>query len=349
MVDAVNPLKKIVDIAIEQKVTHVISIGDDFDSEMTTAKQRKNFADEIGRLLAVGIKVGVVPGNHSRRFEYDAYRLGISVFDAPGWHVWGDMTIGSLPHMNYALLSDKLPAFKDYDREANKNILSILDTMLETEPTTDRLVLGHGVIDGAKLDNGFIPKPNGIKFPLGKLKRFKTLVRFGHYHLAQTLETNVSYVGSPSPVNFGEAGSDKGVEIVDFESGFPAATFMKIESPKIYSFNTHWDNGAFYPDPLQGEEPSFYKDSFVKIRYKVTQNNSGSVNLAFLEELNKHTLLPVAVEPDIQMDIVTRAPELRKPMDHREAVEVYWEHKGVPEEKKKNLIVLREKILEASL
>lgn len=357
MVDAVNPLKKIVDIAIERNVSHVISLGDDFDHEITTPKQRKTFADEIGRLLAVGIKVAVLPGNHSRKFEYDAYRLGITILDSPGWVQWEGLNLGCLPHMNYALLSDKIPSYKDFDREANQNIAALLDRMLaeETEmieKSICNLVIGHGVIGGAKLDNGMIPKGNGVTFTQAKLAEFYSLVRFGHYHLRQNLTDRVGYIGSPSPVNFGERDTVKGVEIIEFASSFTGgykSEFVEIKAPKIYVVKTSWEDGKFYPDPLMGKSPEDYKDSFVKIQYKVSQTNSGSVNLAFLEELSKHTLLPAQVEPIIDMQIVTRAPEFREPMTHEKAVEVYWEHKDVPADRRAKLIILRKEILEASL
>ena len=353
MVDAVNPLKKIVDIAIERNVSHVISLGDDFDHEITTPKQRKTFADEIGRLLAVGIKFAVLPGNHSRKFEYDAYRLGITILDSPGWVQWGGLNLGCLPHMNYALLSDKIPAYKDFDREANQNIATLLDRMIAEEEVllaagTSNIVIGHGVIGGAKLDNGMIPKGNGVTFTQAMLSKFYSPVRFGHYHLRQELSKNIEYVGSPSPVNFGERETSKGVEIITFGKGY-TFEFVEIEAPKIYVVKTSWEDGKFYPDPLMGKSPEDYKDSFVKIQYKVSQTNSGSVNLSFLEELNKHTLLPAQVEPIIDMQIVTRAPEFREPMTHEKAVEVYWEHKDVPADRRAKLVVLRKEILEASL
>lgn len=357
MVDAVNPLQKIVDIAIEKKVTHVVSLGDDFDHEMTSPKHRKNFADQMCRLLAAGIKVAVLPGNHSRRFEYDAYKIGIKILDVPGWVQWEGLNLACLPHMNYALLSEKVPAYKDYDREANQNIAALLDRMVEQETellesSIANLVVGHGVIGGAKLDNGMIPKGNGVTFTQAKLSGFYSLVRFGHYHLRQELTDRVEYVGSPSPVNFGERDIAKGVEIIEFDPSFingRKTEFVEIEAPKIHVVKTSWEDGKFFPDPLMGKPPEFYKDSFVKIQYRVSQTNSGSVNLAFLEELNKHTLLPAQVEPIIDMEIITRAVEFREPMDHEKAVEVYWEHKGIPADRKAKLIVLRSAILEATL
>lgn len=357
MVDAVNPLQKIVDIAIERNVSHVISLGDDFDHEMTSPKHRKNFADQLCRLLDAGIKVAVLPGNHSRRFEYDAYKIGIKILDSPGWDQWEGLNLGCLPHMNYALLSEKVPAYKDFDREANQNIAALLDRMIDEETqllesSISNLVLLHGVIGGAKLDNGMIPKGNGVTFTQAKLSMFHSYVRAGHYHLRQELTDNVGYVGSPSPVNIGERDTAKGVEIIEFDPSFTNGRkleFVEIEAPKIYVVKTSWEDGKFYPDPLMGKSPEDYKDSFVKIQYKVSQTNSGSVNLAFLEELSKHTLLPAQVEPIIDMQIVTRAPEFREPMTHEKAVEVYWEHKDVPADRRAKLIILRKEILEASL
>lgn len=345
IIDAKDTLKLIVDEAITREVTHLVSYGDDFESEITTPKQRAYFAEHIGRALKAGIKVGLLPGNHSRRFELDAFKLGCQVFTTPGWQLWEGVWIGALPHMNYAMLSERVPSYKDFAREANQNIMDTLDKMIAEEPNGFRVVIGHGTIDGTKLDNGMIPKPNGIIFPRSKLLRFNCPVRFGHYHARQEVSDIVGYCGSPITVNVGERHEKHGIELVTNT----AVEFIELPSPDIHIIHTTWEDGKFYPDPLMGKTVDYYKDSVVQIHYTVKQNEAGSVNIAFIDELNKRTLIPTKVVCDTKLEINTRVPEYREPMDHRKAVRVFWESRGFDFGKIEKLSILTDKILEVSL
>jgi metallophosphoesterase superfamily enzyme len=92
IIDNWDVLRKIVDIAIEHKVTHIASLGDDFDKEITTTTQREYFATQVKRALDAGIHYGIIPGNHSRRAEMQCYKTGAEVWSTPGWYLMARIT-----------------------------------------------------------------------------------------------------------------------------------------------------------------------------------------------------------------------------------------------------------------
>lgn len=349
IVDNWDVLRKIVDIAIEHKVTHIASLGDDFDKEITTTTQREYFATQVKRALQAGIHYGIIPGNHSRRAEMQCYKTGAEVWSAPGWYKWHGLHVGALPHMKYNSLLEQHIDYKDEKKTENETIINTIKGMIKDEPVGPAIVVGHGVIDGAMLDNNMIPRANGVIFPRALLDKFSCPVRFGHYHLAQMLTEKVQYVGSPAPVNIGERDTIKGVQIHTFENGQHTYEFVAIETPKIYTYTSTWEDGHWFPDPLFGKPPEFYKDAVVRVTYKATAINASQVNLHFAEELNKHTLIPTILVGDIETGVVARAPELKEPMSCHEAVQVYWSKLGIPEDRQAAAIVLRDKILEATV
>ena len=369
IIDNWDVLRKIVDIAIEHKVTHIASLGDDFDKEITTTTQREYFATQVKRALDAGIHYGIIPGNHSRRAEMQCYKTGAEVWSTPGWYLWHGLHVGALPHMKYNSLLEEKIDYKDEKKTENETIIKTLKSMLKDEPTGPAIVIGHGVIDGAMLDNNMIPRANGVIFPRALLAKFNCPVRFGHYHLAQMITdrvdyigsldnevmhhnrrgSNVEYVGSPAPVNIGERDTMKGVQIHTFENGHHAYEFVAIDAPKIYTYTSTWEDGHWFPDPLFGKTPDFYKDAIVRVTYKASAVNASQVNLQFVEELNKFTLIPTILVGDVESAVVARAPELKEPMSCHGAVEVYWAKQGIPEEQQAAAIILRDKILEATV
>ena len=110
-----------------------------------------------------------------------------------------------------------------------------------------------------------------------------------------------------------------------------------------------WDDGEWFPDPLFNHPIEYYANSVVRFSYKASSEHVGAMNFQFLEDLNKVTLVPVIVVPDITIRITARAPEMREAMNPHVAVVVYWEHQQIPKDLQGKLIVLRDKIMEATL
>jgi len=90
---------------------------------------------------------------------------------------------------------------------------------------TRQLVLGHFQVEGTRDRDGRILK-GGVH--VGILKR-ATLVLLGHVHHPQSITQTIHYIGSPFQQDFGEAGEDKRVALLDLPE-------LTLQWAPIYGF-----------------------------------------------------------------------------------------------------------------
>jgi len=83
------------------------------------------------------------------------------------------------------------------------------------------LCLGHFEINGFEVTPGIIHE-NGEQ-SIGKFKNFKRVFT-GHFHLRNT-SNQISYLGCPYPLNWGDYGDQKGIHIYDIDEG--TTTFIE--------------------------------------------------------------------------------------------------------------------------
>ena len=208
------------DLAVKLKMKHIYHAGDVFDNRINQS-QRTLIAFKLilQDLERKGITLVAIPGNHDK-VDYEADESYLSVyseysnfilFEKEGWTNENGVAIGMLPYYKesttYSGRLERLLRLKNF--VGSKKIL-----------------LTHIAANGVRNNDGSLVE-NGI--PENAFEAFDK-VFVGHYHNAQDVGKNISYVGSTFPHNFGE-NNNKGIVIVneDLTWSLAETTFPKYK------------------------------------------------------------------------------------------------------------------------
>lgn len=168
-------------------------------------------------------------------------------------------------------------------------------------------------------------------------------VVLGHIHKPQTLDVGdgrrpMFYVGSPMPLNFGEAQSDHSVTLLDVEAGRPAQVFqIPIESRRLVSLTMN--GGKPIGDALYDWSHSAatawkgYRDAVVKVKVEATAEQARRFNAGAL----RHALLTAgahkvwAIQTEIERDAVVRVAGIDETIGDEEAFALWLDAAGLDE------------------
>jgi len=214
-VDVYKAFEQAIDIAIREKVDAVVHAGDLFDKPRPNNRAIHVAMKNIARLGDEDIPFIIVSGNHStpklretgsifRIFEvfdhvYAAYRGKYEVFEVCDAH------IHAVPH-----------SFGDqFTRELSK--------------ISPRKGLNIAVVHGGFVGFRVFSMNEFGEAIFNSLSYFDGMdyTALGHYHNYSMVSDRIYYSGSTERFSFADAGVDKGVIIVDVESG--RTKFVKID------------------------------------------------------------------------------------------------------------------------
>jgi DNA repair exonuclease SbcCD nuclease subunit len=206
-----------------------------------------------------------------------------------------------------------------------------------------------GAVTPTGADVGIFAEP---VLDLGDLEAlgFDAIV-MGHIHKAQPLGTlapddelmPIFYVGSPLPLNFGEAMCDHGVWLLDIDEAIRPrrvhADFMPIESRRFVTHDldltTH--EGVFDLASLPD-----VRDAIVKVRYRATSEQARRIDHAAIKaalyDAGAHHVYNI--EPTIERENRARVEGLDESLDEMDALAMYLDANGVNGD---NATALREK------
>ena len=216
-------LDRTVQIVHERNVDLVVVAGDIFDT-VSTASQRLAFKQFLDSCLEQA-EVLVVRGNHDQRGDlsvYDGLSMDgheVRVDELPQYRAFAGLKTYSIPHCSTA----KLAAVIDKKGEASELAKQHLDQIVQeyandaARTTVPCIGVFHGVVSGAALDNGFIPRDNGLHLTSAQLDKLGFPVICGHYHKHQQVAEQAWYVGSPTRNSYGESDGDKGVMLFEHD------------------------------------------------------------------------------------------------------------------------------------
>ena len=242
-------LECVVDIALRERVDAVAIAGDTFDAFSPPAEAEKLLYHTLERLLRDGVRVVMIAGNHDHapRMEAIAGVLRIA----------GAECIGAVPKdAGYAPLvvpsrdgSEAvafvaLPWVPERMAVEFEQLFGTLGEVLHTyagrmeeairffcqhlPADMPGVLLGHMLIDGAVIgeDGGERKLHIGQNFavPSSALPATASYVALGHVHRPQRIASGAPahYAGSLLQLDFGEAGQDKSVNLVELRKGQPA-------------------------------------------------------------------------------------------------------------------------------
>lgn len=244
-------LAQVVAIAVDEKVDAILIAGDTFDTFSPPADAEKLLYETLSQLTAEGIRVVMIAGNHDNARRMDALSR---LFAVAGIH-----SVGSLPEtkeetvvrvpsrggeeeglivalpwvperhaVEFALLSGPLEEpLKSYAGRLDSSIKRVCE-VFDRSPRTANVFMAHLLIDGVIIgaDSSERPMHIGQAFAVKpqSLPANAQYVALGHVHRPQRMNAGAPayYAGSLLQLDFGEAGQEKTVTVVDVRPGLPA-------------------------------------------------------------------------------------------------------------------------------
>lgn len=330
--------------AVKSEVDAVLFAGDAWERRRPTVPELLAFKEGVDILFDNDIQVVVIPGNHDleafdRPAAYELFPDSDSLFvymtgptTVRTFSTRGkEATVAGLPWTPVANLvarngggdRDELHA-----RAAELLLDTARDLRAQCPDEGPKILLLHWSVSGASLPTG-LPTDTLREpvIPLDELERlgFDAIV-CGHIHSGgvfgwadfQALRCPVFYVGSPMPLNFGEASIDHGVWILDTERWRPE--FVPIESRPFVTI----DSLVFEPlEPITINCP--VDGAIVKVRYKATADQARRIDHAAIRQalLDAGAHKVFSIEPSIEREQRARVEGLDEDLTPSDALHAY--------------------------
>ena len=238
--DQMEVWKKVHQICIDRKATHLIFLGDLFDKSLLDAVTLTHTISALIE-LSKDVKVRILPGNHDAssikggRFTVEAFGAmdheNISVL-VDEWGILHGRTskhtlstmIYSLPYMPMKKFQQAVAEIRGRSNPKNFNVLFMHQSIIGAEH------LGWECDDGIDPDwvcEGF------------------DLVMSGHFHDTQAFGEVGMYVGAPMHHSFSDVGRAAGVWSIELDGVSASKEFIPIDSPKFHKvvsdLDPNWD------------------------------------------------------------------------------------------------------------
>lgn len=347
-------LAKTVEIATSEQVDLVLVNGDIYEAR-STVEQRLVFQRFIKDLDVNNIPVVVLRGNHDEAGDLLIFANDDScmVHEQPGLeliHTNGQtLQVLTVPHFNAGAIALQEETVTDLEETATSVFSRILDGLFQNVRSYDgpSLVAFHGTISGAALDNGYIPRQNGIHLNLDRLVAIGCPVIGGHYHRCQEVGyegSNVWYSGSITRQTFGEADGDKGVLIFEYTDGqWQRPRFVSLNPTPIILIDAEFMETCGGTDTyfhFYGEGPEglcwndeaakpHYRGAKVRFRYRVKQSHLAMLDLdPVINFFKEAEVNEFKTEQIVEVTTAVRNEEITKVESVEDCFRVWAEAKG---------------------
>lgn len=331
-------IMKIPNSLIEERgIDLVVVCGDVYDT-VSTVNQRLAFKRFLDGCLDY-CPVVVLRGNHDQKGDLAAFDglQGVHgechvIDDRPDYrHIRGlGLDIFGLPHIglaNLAQLHDSKGQAAEDGREALQAILTHwVDVMASSSAPS--LVLLHGVVAGAQLDNGYIPRDNGLHVTAGQLDALGCPVLCGHYHKHQQVGQQAWYVGSPARNSYGEAEGDKGCLIIEHDGQqWLEPEFVSLDPQRMVLVEYRWQAGEWCG--IKEASSHDIMGARVRVRYHVPEDELAQATEALPSLLEWfEAAAEVKVERIIESVTVARCADMAQAQTVEEGLFVWLEQGG---------------------
>ncbi len=334
--DASIALAAIAVEALRHEVDVVHVNGDVFDSK-STPEQRLVFKNFLQVFRDKHIPVVVLRGNHDEAGDlmiYDDRHNDIYVVEKPESIalLGGEYRVFCVPHFHAGTLALNC----DNQRAVGEAGTAAFDEMLDSLWNEANLWRGqpmalvfHGMTTGMCLDNGYVPRTNGIHLSPDRLAVFPGPAIGGHIHKHQdvTGEGRVYYSGSPIAHTFGEE-SQKGFIIVEHTGMEHRCQFIEIHTrPRFVLKGTFslgqldWDDQDLMIKARSAEGAN------IKLAVTVGKNDLGNFHAYMM-----HEAFPLAHSVRIDTTVVVaetvRCPEIEATESVADCVRVWISQTG---------------------
>lgn len=340
-----NVWETIAALAIEEDVDALLFAGDAWERRRPTPGELLAFKAGIDMLRDHDIQIVAIAGNHDVEamerptayelfpdtdalFVYLSAPTVVRTFGANG----GEVNVAGLPWTPVSrLVAANGGGDRDdlNDRAAELLLAAARDLRGSITNDLPSILLLHWAVSGACIPSG-IPTDQLREpvIPLGELQEigFDAIV-MGHIHSQQLIATNprepeipVFYVGSPMPLNFGEARDEHGVWILNTETWVPE--FVPVESRPLVTLDL--DGAQMFT--LDGTAwQSQIDGAIVKARYKATADEARRIDHAkirdALYEAGTHKVF--SIEPTIEREQRARVADVADAIGEATALDMW--------------------------
>lgn len=334
-------------IANEEDVDAVIVAGDIFEAK-STPEQRLVFKRFLN---AVNCPAVVLRGNHDEKDDLlifhdpdnDVYVFEdpgeISIFSRSDENI---LRLHAIPHFNAGAVALQESTLADVGETGTSLFDTILDDIFQAVRRYDgpSMVAFHGVISGAKLDNGMIPRENGIHLNLTRLIALGCPVVGGHYHTCQNVAADqggdIWYTGSITRQTFGEAKGDKGVLIFECDAlgKWLDPRFISLDPTPMVLVDAEWCAGGFICAHGKAQvfplvDPSMVAGARVRFRYTVQQADLPTVDLSAVKAFFADAgVKELKIEQIVETATAARCSAIAEAQSLAEIIRVWAEAKG---------------------
>jgi DNA repair exonuclease SbcCD nuclease subunit len=210
-----------------------------------------------------------------------------------------------------------------------------------------RILLTHWSVSGSTSSSGApVDLFREVVLPIGELEEigFEAIVA-GHIHRPQMLGERGFYVGSPMPLNFGEAGHDHTVTLLDVEGTretihrFQA---FQIPVPSRRLVNVELDLRERDPSdgPPSGWLETDVADAIVKVKIRGPEERFQKVSLSGIRDglLANGARKVWAIQSEIERAELVRGVAVDETLGDVEAMELYLEAEGIEGDRLEGLL-----------
>lgn len=287
-------MERIARLAVDRHVDLVLDGGDTLEGGEVKPEHLRVFADFVATLRDAGIPVVAVQGNgrhdrHRGSEGLDIFREipGVTVASTPDVYRFDGCTVAAMPWVSPARLQATYGSAANRD-EVNAHVAELLvgvaqdlnEDCRRVGPDLPAVLLTHFAISGASLPTGLpVDMLREPVLPLAELEAlgFGAIVA-SHIHRPQLLTGElgggpVFFTGSPMAHDFGEAGFEHGVWILDDMR----PEFVAMESRALVTLDIDPDE---FRDPDAAWCPENVDGALVRVRYTATTEQVRHLDLA---------------------------------------------------------------------
>lgn len=361
LADQREVLGRIVQVALNRNVETVLHGGDVFEGPIVTPEQLRCFIDGVRPLRDAGIPLLVIAGNgrHDASVrEVNALDVlrevdGITVCDSPTVSILADkVAVCTLPWVHPGRLIASMNGSLTHE-EADLNTAEMLvriaqhlfDQARQLDPyylkglhgqTIPKVLLPHWAISGSALPTGL--PVDEMREPILSWADLDAIgydaVIGAHIHVPQRIDnsdldqTLGIVVGSPQPLNHGEAGYEHGCwEVVIGDDG-ASAEFIAIESRQFETIDVAADEMHFLTEPTVLWTPP--QGAIVRLRYQATEDEARRIDHDLLRRrILEGGASKVTIEPQIIRKERARAQQISESLSPVDALAEYCDANDV--------------------
>lgn len=376
--DFLGALDQLVDFALHDDIDLVLFCGDAYKSRDPGQTYQREFARRIRRLSEGNVPVFLLVGNHDLPNAIGR-ATAVEIFDTLGVnHVTvasqpqthrvetrhGALQIIALPWIRRSKLLSREDSKNLTVEKLNEKVEGILADWLRAEvaaqsPDLPTIVAGHlshsGAVPGSEktmmMGRDYIMLQSNLANPAFDY------VALGHMHNRQKVDSPVPivYPGSLQTIDFGDEGQDKGFYVVQLDEAarrgerVRSYDFHPVEARRFVTIKVDADTDDPTASALRAVGKTDISGAIVRLQIKVSAEKEGLIQESEIRKALGEAYFVAAINKDVEREHRTRlGGRSAEAMTPLEALRLYLESKGTPEDRIQLLLEYGEGLLQRS-